>query len=408
MNMKKYASLALAGLMATTVVSSAVVNNTVNAAKKAKTKIVFWHGWSGGELDALKAAVAKYEKKNKNVTIELLPVPFDKLQDKLKTTLLGSSGPDMFVGPLDWAGVFAQLKGGVLADVNTIKSLKTPLKSMSKSAVNALKIKGKQVGFPESTESVIMYYNKTKVKSVPKTWEDLVKVAKANTKGDNYGFVVDKNNYYHNRAFYAAQGGVEFTSGTTIGYTKPAFVNFLKFVDKTEKSGISPKTCDSATAKKLFSEGKAAFYLDGPWVEADLNKSSVKGKYGTMTIPKINGKTAKPFMGLKVLYVTKVSKNKEEVGKFISFLTSTDVAKDFEKAGHASANKKVKISDPVLKTVADQCDDAEPMPTIPEMGQVWQPVSDAMAAVRGGKAPAGEATKAADKIKGLIDQMHGN
>ena len=259
-----------------------------------------------------------------------------------------------------------------------------------------------------SLEAVIIYYNKSKVKSVPKTWEALVKVAKANTKGKSYGFVLDKNNYYTNRAFYSACGGTEFTSGTTIGYTKPAFVNFLKFIDKTEKSNIAPKACDGNTAKTLFMEGNAAFFMDGPWSSGDLDKSKMKGKYGVMTIPKVNGKVAKPFMGIKTLYMTKVSKNKEATGKFMAFLTSPEIAKDFEKVGHASANRKVKLTNFVLKAVADQCDNADVMPTIPAMGQVWQPVADAIAAVRGGKAPAAEAKKAADKIKGLINQMHNN
>jgi maltose-binding protein MalE len=399
-----------AAISAMVVSGFAGVIPSTTQASTTKT-IKFWHGWSGAELTVLNQAIAKFEKENKGLKVEAVQVPFEKLQDKLKVALMGSTAPaDVFIGPHDWEGVFGTMKGGVLADLNTT-SLKSAFKSMKTSTVKAGKFKGKQIGFPESLECPVVIYNKNLVKTPPKTMEDLIKVAKANTKNGTYGLVTDKGNYYYQRAWYTALGGTEFTDeikGTPAFGTK-SFSDFLSYMRDLNSTGIIPKNCDFNTMMALFTGGKAAFMINGPWSFGDIEKSKMKGKWGIMNYPTVKGKVPHPFMGVKMFYIPKSSKNISDSAKFVKFMTSPDIQKLFnEKAGHIPANKATKVSDWKSKAVMDQAEDADSIPTIAEMSKVWTPVGDAMTKAMGTNASIKSmASEAATKIKTDISQMRG-
>lgn len=405
---KKIVTFSLAGVMALTVVggTSLVAPKTASAT----TTIQFWNGWTGAETTTLNKAIASFEKTHKGIKVKSVPIPFDKLQPKLQTTLQSSTTKiDVFLGPHDWSGVFGTMKGGVLTDLNTLSTLKSALKDEKSSAVKAGKFKGKQIGFPESVECPVLIYNKDMIKKVPKTTDELIKMAKANTKGGKYGLVTDKTLYYYEREWFGALGGTEFKNdaGTKTGYGDKAFVNFLTFLKKLNDSKIMPKTCDMNTALALFNAKKAAFLIDGPWGFGDIDKSSMKGHWGIANLPSLNGKTAHPFMGVKMFYIPKAAKHKKEAAEFIKYMTSPSVQVMFNKAaGHIPANKKAKVSSWQTTAVLKQAEVAEPMPLVPQMAQVWTPVGDAITSVMGGTAtPANAAKLANKKINEAIAKM---
>lgn len=407
---KKIVTFSLAGVMALTIVGG--TNMCVpKKAEAATTTIQFWNGWTGAETTTLNKAIAKFEKAHKNIKVKSVPIPFDKLQPKLQTTLQSSTTKiDVFLGPHDWSGVFGTMKGGVLQDLNKISILKSALKDEKASAVKAGKFKGKQIGFPESVECPVLIYNKDMVKKLPKTTDDLIKIAKQNTKGAKYGLVTDKTLYYYEREWFGALGGTEFKNdeGTKTGYGDKAFVNFLTFVKKLNDSKIMPRTCDMNTALALFNAKKAAFLIDGPWGFGDIDKSKMKGHWGITNLPSLNGKTSHPFMGVKMFYIPKAAKHQKEAAEFIKFMTSPAIQEMFNKAaGHIPANKKAKVSNWQTTAVLKQAEEAEPMPLVPQMSAVWTPVGDAITSVMGGTSTPSAAAKLANKkINEAISKMN--
>lgn len=75
----------------------------------AKKPVVLkvWHSWTGGEVESLKEATAKYTEKNPNVTFELLYTPNDTFKDKVTNSIQTGDGPDLFFGAHDWVGPMA-------------------------------------------------------------------------------------------------------------------------------------------------------------------------------------------------------------------------------------------------------------------------------------------------------------
>lgn len=393
----------------------ASVNNATNKAKlltkttiPTKQTIVFWHGWTGAEQDALNKAIADFKKKEPNIIVKQTPIPFDKLNDKLKVTLQGKSNVDVFIGPSDWAGTFSTMKR--LENIDSISILKKHKKDMLPSALKGGMFKGKLMAFPESIETSLLVYNKTLVKTAPKTVDQLITMAKKATKGGTYGLVMDKTNYYFQRAWYAGYGGKEFKSieKATPDFNNKKYISFLKLMKKFEDAKIMPKSVDYNTMMSLFTSGKAAFMINGPWSFGDIDKSAMKGKYALANYPKIGGKDSKPFLGVKEFYIPKASTHKVAAAKFIEYMTSEKVQKMFlDKAGHIPANIKVKLSaNKNALAVQNQAKIAEPTPNIPETATIWDPLKDSIFKVQGGvSTPEKAAKEAQDKIVAAISKM---
>ena len=94
--------------------------------------------------------------------------------------------------------------------------------------------------------------------------------------------------------------------------------------------------------------------------------------------------------------------------EFMKFFTGPESAGPLATAaGHLPANTSVDVSaDPVAQAFVKQGESVTPMPSIPEMGQVWEPAGAMITSVIAGESTAEEAAaEAQDKINNAIEQM---
>ena len=133
-------------------------------------------------------------------------------------------------------------------------------------------------------------------------------------------------------------------------------------------------------------------------------------------MPKLpNGEPMKTFMGVKGWHVSGYSKNKEWAQKFVEFITEDENAKyRFEQTQEVPTNEGL-INDSAIaenegaKAVAEQSKYAVPMPNIPEMGEVWDPMAKSLQTVVTGKQEPKAALDAAVKqIEDNIKANHSN
>jgi maltose-binding protein MalE len=375
--------------------------------------IKVWHPYANAEKTKFDQIVKDFEAKNKNITIESLDIPFAQLSDKSNLAFSSHDTPDVLFGVSDGIGGFAAQ--------NALEPVKSYIPELDTrfmaSTVNATKVKGIALAVPLSVECPVLVYNKDLVKTPPKTISDFLTIAKDNTKNGNYGLVVDYTNFYYMYGFYSAFGGEIFKDGNLdnakINVNTPQTVNWLNFISQIRNvDKIVPSQIDDATSMALFTEGKAAFMLNGPWSFGDLEKdtSKVKGKWAIANYPD-GDKAAAPFMGIKVIYIPKDAKYKKQAAKFIEYITSDSVMKDLNSSlGWVPANKNVDVSaDFKAQGIMTQAAKAYVMPSIPEMGKVWDPMKDAIMKVAISKAdPAKTMTDEQAKIEKDINTLHGN
>ncbi|MDZ5000636.1 extracellular solute-binding protein, partial [Clostridium perfringens] len=192
--------------------------------------------------------------------------------------------PDVILGvPHDNLGTFQQ--AGVTAEVPA--GMVSADKYTSQGIVDAITIGGKQYAIPIAQETTAMFYNKDKVKEVPKTMEDLVAMAKET------GFEYDVNNFFFSYAFLSAGGGYVYknNNGTLdpsdIGLGNEGSVEGLQFItDLDNKNKLMAADITGDIAIGDFTSGKAGFYFSGPWDVAGAKEAGLN--FGVIPMPTLN------------------------------------------------------------------------------------------------------------------------
>ena len=353
--------------------------------------ISIWHGYIETEEQTFKKTVDDFMAANSDVKVELLAVPFDQLQNKFLTEAAGGTGPTIIMGPQDRMAAYAD--ANLLAEVDSTNALFGDLVS---TAVDGGKVAGKLVGIPVNNKVVALFYNKSKVTEEPADFGALLESAKTN------GLAITAD-WFHNYMWGPAFGAkfLDDTSKVVVDSAEAAEAyDYLATVCKSE--GV---TCDAndGDMDTLFRQGEVAYRIQGPWASGDFIKDLGLENVGVMAIPAVPGKAAPRPWNQSEMASINVNAKPEEVAaamRFIAYLTSADVQKDFLNAANwIPANSKVDTSaNPVVGGFLKQVPNSDPFPVVPELSATWDPMGNAITEIlQAGKSGA-EALKAAAEL----------
>lgn len=382
------------------------------AAQDLSGNLVLWHGWTGAEADTLNNAVLPaWQAARPNVTVEALAVPFDQLKNKFNTDASTGGGPDLLIGPLDWVGELATNENIQPLDEMATEEVTG---AYIPAVVDALRFNDQLYGLPESFETVALYYNTDLVPTPPANTNELYEMAAAMPEG-TYGLALFSN-FFHPAGYLFGFGGQLFDEQNMSVINSPETVEFLTWLQNfggaTAKPGLFQQNDDGAISS-LFKEGKAAMVINGPWALGDYQGALGEDKVGVAPLPLISEKgdaQPKPFLGVKhIMMSNNIEGDQAALAfEFMKFFTGPDSAGPLaEQAGHLPANTAVDVSaDPIAQAFITQGESVTPMPSIPEMGQVWEPAGQMITTVLSGDAtPEGAAATAQETINSAIENM---
>ncbi|MBY0148415.1 extracellular solute-binding protein [Neobacillus niacini] len=387
-------------------------NDTDKKEEAAKPeKLVVWEdkdksGW-------LEKVAADFEKEY-GIKIEYKEVEMaSKLRDQLRLDGPAGTGPDIVTLPHDQIGQV--VTEGLIAELKLDKEV---TKKFSQSSIDAQTYDGKVYGLPKSSETPVLIYNKDLMAEAPKTMDELYTFSKDFTKGENFGFLALWDNFYFAHGIIGGMGGYVFNNnnGTLdpedIGLNNKGAVEGTEYIQKWYTEGLFPNGIigenGGSAMDGLFTEGKVAAVMNGPWSFQPYKDAGINiGVAALPTLP--NGDHVKTFMGVKGWHVSAYSKNQEWAVKFLEFITNDENAKyRFEQTAEVPTNVAL-LEDSAFtenegaKAVAEQSQYALPMPNIPEMGQVWDPMAKSLQTVVTGKTePKAALDSAVEQIKANI------
>lgn len=372
-------------------------------------KLVVWEDKDKGP--ALDYAIKSFEKEH-GIKIEYKEVETTKIQEQLALDGPAGTAPDVVTIPHDNIG--PAVTKGLLAELTTTSDETTS--RFSESSIDAMTFDGKLYGLPKATETPVLVYNKALMKEAPKTMDELKDFSADFTKDGKYGFLALLDNYYFAHGFLSGYGGYVFGEEDGSFDTKDLGINNAQAVeavdyintwykDKLLSNGIIGENGGSAL-DGLFNEGKVASVMNGPWSFQGYKAAGID--IGAAPMPKLpNGEPVKTFMGVKGWNVTSFSTNKEWAEKFIDHITNDENAKKRYELTQEIPPNTALLEDPIIKdnelasAVAMQSQDAVPMPSIPEMSEVWPPMQSAVQTVITGKA---DSKKALDEARKTIEE----
>lgn len=362
------------------------IHYPVGLKPEAGATLKIWEG-SGVNGEWIKIVADEFTKKY-NIPVKIEVVENGDAPKKLQTDAPAGLAADVFVAPHDHLGNMASA-GLILPNDEFAAELK---KDFLESALNGVTLGSTLYGFPTGVETYALYYNKKLVPEPPKTFDELIEIAAKINKPDQktYGLMWEMGNFYYDSAFIQGFGGYIFgkngSDSKDIGLNNAGAVQALDYIKKIKQ--VVPLKKEDVTydiKEGLFKEGKLAFNINGPWGAAPL-KGSVD--FGVVPLPKLpNGESPKSFSGIRAMYVNSYTKYPQASKLFAYFASSKDMlAKRFEMSSQLPPRKDLMndpkiMQDPNAAPFLQQAAVAVPMPSIPEMVNVWGPMGAAVTEV---------------------------
>ncbi|WP_325176615.1 sugar ABC transporter substrate-binding protein [Paenibacillus alkalitolerans] len=264
--------------------------------------------------------------------------------------------------------------------------------SMVEAAITASSYDGMLYGYPKSVETYALFYNKDLLPEAPKTWDEVIEFSKTFNDVNNkkYGIMWEVGNFYFGHIFFSGFGGYVFgdngTNPEDFGLNNEGSVEGLKFMQSLKE--ILPVNTGDITwdvKTQLFTEGKLAMNIDGPWAVSSFRD---KVNFGVAPLPKFpNGKDPISFSGVKSYYVNSYTKYPNAAKLFAQFASSKEIQLlNHEMTGIIPANKEanqdpVIVDNPIVSGFSQQFVNSTPMPSIPAMRDVWEPGAGALTTV---------------------------
>ncbi|MGN7862699.1 ABC transporter substrate-binding protein [Microbacterium sp. 22303] len=332
-------------LLAAAVVAAGVTaaltgcSGSTGSASSAPVTLTFWHGYTEADGKVLDQIVQDFNKSQKGITIKTETKTWAVIGDTLLPALSAKTGPDIVALPAEnlpvyaGKGAFAKLDDFYASDAVTSATL-------NKSAVEMEKVDGSYYGIPTGFVPLSVIYNKALfakagITSFPKSWDEWVADAKKLTvdaDGDGtpeqYGLALPDHATVGNGVwptlFYGNGGGIVDNGKSVLDSSANA--ETLSYWATAVKDGkISPTGLDGVAADKLFSSGKAAMEIGGPWMASVATENKID--YGIAGVPAGPKADAVSAIGISAAVTAQADPAKKAAAeKFFAYFFTKDVA----------------------------------------------------------------------------------
>ncbi|WP_156926015.1 ABC transporter substrate-binding protein [Glycomyces arizonensis] len=260
-------------------------------------ELTFWHGYTEADGDVLEGIVDDFNASHDDITINTEVKTWDSIDDTLLTALSAGEGPNIVAMPAERLPVYAS-KGAFapLDDFYADEGGNTA--NLNPGAVAMEEVEGTKYGVPSGFVPLAVYYNtamfeEAGIDGFPQTWDEWVEAAKKLTVDENgdgtperYGVALPDHATVANglwpSLFYGNGGGIVQDGEAVIDSPQNAeTLEFWRSAIAGDK--ISPTGLDGIGSDELFSGGKAAMTVGGPWMASIATENDID--YAIAPIP---------------------------------------------------------------------------------------------------------------------------
>lgn len=354
---------------------------------------------------AVEAAAAAFEEET-GTTVDTVLKNFDDIRADFNAQVPTGEGPDITVGAHDWLGELTV--NGVVAPIE----LGDKADEFEQVAIEAFTQDGQVYGLPYAVENIGLIRNTALAPEAPATWDDLLAAGAA--AGTTYPVLLQMGEEGDPYTMYPLQtsfGAPVFTQNDDGSYSPELALGgeagsaFAQFLAAQGAAGVFDPAITYDIAVEAFGAGESPFIIGGPWMLASFEGLEL----AVDPIPSAGGQPAQPFAGVQGFYINAQSDNALLANDFlVNFMATEDAQIALYEAGDRppalTAAAETASADPVTAGFRAVGEDAVPMPSIPEMGSVWQfwGVTEA-AIVSGSQEPVAAWEKMVSDIQGALD-----
>lgn len=397
-------------------------SGSAGAEAKGPVTLTFWHGYTEADGKVLNQIVSDFNQSQQGITIKTTIKPWAVIGDTLLTSLSAKNGPDIVALPAENLPVYAS-KGAFQKLDDFYSSAASPSASLNPQAVEMEKINGSYYGVPIGFVPLSVIYNKTLFKKAgistfPTTWDQWVAdarkltVAGAGGTPKQYGLALPDHATVGNGVwaslFYGNGGAIVDGSKSVLDST--ANQQTLAYWAKAVRDDkISPTGLDGIGSDKLFSSGKAAMEVGGPWMAGVATASKID--YGIAAIPAGPHGQAASAIGISTAVTAQADQAKKAAAeKFFDYFFSKEVATKWSLGSgwpplRTDIPSSAVSSNPVVASLTEIASSARPLlPGVANSTDVLTAVDEATQKALSGGDPASLLQSASQSVEQALSQ----
>ena len=260
------------------------------------TEITIWHGFTEKDGDVVQQIADSYNESQSTYHVNIEKNPWNVINDKLMSGLSAGNGPDLLTYQPDSAKGYID-QGAFISTDDFYAEESNETSTYRKNVVDDGMIDGTHYGVPMGHAPYSVYYNTAIFDAagiteddIPQSWDELVSLAQRLTIDDNgdgipeqYGIAfADKDSGYIPTLLQAA-GSDLIVDGKASLDTDTANEVLTYWRDNIYATHASPTNISLTDAQSLFTSGKAAMFLIGPWIVQAAGDKDIE--VGTFEFP---------------------------------------------------------------------------------------------------------------------------
>ena len=324
---------------------SIVLLNSCTKQENNITTIKFWA--MGSEAEFVTKLVPEFEKRNPGIKVDVQQIPWTAAQEKLITAFASDNTPDICQLGNTWVPQFASLNAIIKLDDFIANSMNIKKENYFEGIWETNVIDSAVYGIPWYIDTRLMFYRTDVFKrsgydQPPKSWDelyDLCKRIKALYPGEDKYAIYLPTNEWAPFIIFGLQNNAELLKDNNSrgNFNSKEFKEAFEFLVKFHKEKLAPLGISQVTnVYQAFADEYFSIYISGPWNINEFKKrmtGDLADKWSTAPMP---SKTGEDYPGVSLaggssLVVFEKSEHKEEVWKFIEFLSEPSIQIEFYK-----------------------------------------------------------------------------
>ncbi|MGG6313774.1 ABC transporter substrate-binding protein [Paenibacillus macerans] len=343
MNKKWLAAAAGLALLATTALSGCGSGGTEKLNEKAagnnkETTLTFWRAGTDAQENAYwKRVIGEFEASHPGVKVELSEAPFgNDMETKLNAAYASGTAPDVLSYTL--ASVAQRASLGQYEPLDEYLADWDGKSDLMESVAQTGFYNGKQYGLGFIPDPRVLLWRKDLFKEAgldpekpPGSWEELADYAQKLTKKDGNtttlaGFAIPTTaGWTLWQSFVLQNGGLIIDEENNKPlFDSPEAIEATEYLADLVARGLTIPNDSNKSNENLFPNGKAAIAYDSPTAYTNLQKDhpELQGQIGVSG--PIERKQKATFSGMRLLFMSSQSKNKELAAEFIKQVLSKE------------------------------------------------------------------------------------
>lgn len=286
-------------------------------------------GFTGSDRPAYEGLVETFNETHPDIHVTLDIQPWDAIAQSLPSAWASGQGPDIAAPSYDPNVMFQYVKtGSALA----LDDLGIDVDAFPTAVAEAFTSDGTTYAVPANMADMALFYNTDLLEAagveVPTTSDELVAAVRTLTTGDVSGIALPDNGF--TLAWTILQwgngGDIADAKGCSVLDSDENLEVFGQWGGLVAQEHVSPAGLDAPAAENLFTTGKAAFVVGGPWLVQAFTDAGVPFGIAEMPVGDAGPQTAistVPFM------ISAKSSHPEEAGEFLAWWTGVEAQTQF-------------------------------------------------------------------------------